>query len=233
MLVNICMKFHEGILNGFWVSERTRPYRKIYYFQFQRAITPKIRNPALRFLRSARRLMLLYICVKFHKNISNGFWVTERTRFCDRRTDGRTDDPGKNNMSPNPKGGRHNMWVNITGYQSSKSPKLPQGWALSWTLTNLSSLPMFCHLLSSQERQQHPQGLSVLESTILSRLKKDKQTPENNCIASDLSICTVKTVLVSSACNSVLIKYRIMTTLLRYNLFITLLLGSKTISMKY
>ena len=89
MLVNICMKFHEGILNGFWVTERTRPYRKIYYFQFQRAITPKIRNPELRFLRSPRRIMLLYICVKFHENISNGFWVTERTRFCDRQTDAR------------------------------------------------------------------------------------------------------------------------------------------------
>ena len=109
MLVNICMKFHARILNGFWVKERTRPYRKIYYFQFQRAITPKIRNTELRFLRSARRLMLLYICVKCHENISNGFWVTERTRFCDRQTDGqrdrRTDDQGKNNMSPNPTGG--------------------------------------------------------------------------------------------------------------------------------
>ena len=90
MLVKICMKFHEGTLNGFWVTERTRPYRKIYYFQFQRAITPKIRNPELRFLRSARRLVLLYICVKFHENNSNGFWVTERTRFCDRQTDGQT-----------------------------------------------------------------------------------------------------------------------------------------------
>ena len=87
MLVNICMKFHEGTLNGFWVTEQTRPYRKIYYFQFQRAITPKICNPKLRFLCSARRFMLLYIYVKFHENISNGFWVTERTRFCDRQMD--------------------------------------------------------------------------------------------------------------------------------------------------
>ena len=59
MLVNIYMKFHEGTLTGFWVTERTRPYRKIYYFQFQRAITPKIRNPELQFLRSALRLMFL------------------------------------------------------------------------------------------------------------------------------------------------------------------------------
>ena len=40
---------------------------------FQRAITPKIGSPELRFLRSACRLMLLYICVKFHENISNCF----------------------------------------------------------------------------------------------------------------------------------------------------------------
>ena len=33
---------------------------------------------------SAHRLILLNICMKFHENISNGFRVTERTRFCDR-----------------------------------------------------------------------------------------------------------------------------------------------------
>ena len=83
MLVNICIKFHEGILNSIWVTELTRPY------QFQRVITPKIRNPELRFLRSTRSLMLLYICLKFHENISNSFGVTDRTRFCDRQTDRR------------------------------------------------------------------------------------------------------------------------------------------------
>ena len=108
MLVNICLKFHEGILNGFLVTKRTRPYRKIYYFQFLRAITPKIRNPELRFLRSARRLMLLYICVKFHENISNGFGVTERTRFCDRQTDRR---PGQKQDVSQPYEGRHNYGI--------------------------------------------------------------------------------------------------------------------------
>ena len=70
---------------------------KIYFCQFQRAITPKICNPELRFLCSACRFMLLY-SIKFHENISNGFWVTERTRFCDRQSDGQ----GNKNMSPNP-----------------------------------------------------------------------------------------------------------------------------------
>ena len=49
--------------------------------------------------------MLLYICVKFHENISNCFGITERTRFCDGQTDTRTDEHYKNKMSPNPTGG--------------------------------------------------------------------------------------------------------------------------------
>ena len=57
----------------------------------------------LPFLRSARCLMLIDICMKFLENSFRGFQVTERTRFVsDRRTDRR---PGKNNMSPNPSGG--------------------------------------------------------------------------------------------------------------------------------
>ena len=51
-------------------------------FNVQRGITPKVCNPELRFLRSARRLMVFNICVKFHENILNGFEVTERTRVC-------------------------------------------------------------------------------------------------------------------------------------------------------
>ena len=46
----------------------------------QRAITPKVRQPELRFMFSARRLMVFNICVKFHENRSSGFKVMERTR---------------------------------------------------------------------------------------------------------------------------------------------------------
>ena len=58
-------------------------------------------------MHSARRLMLIDICMKFREDSLRGFQVTERTRFVtDRQTDGRTDRrPGKNNMSPNPSGG--------------------------------------------------------------------------------------------------------------------------------
>ena len=33
----------------------------------QMAITPKVGKPELRFMCSARRLMVFYVCVKFHK----------------------------------------------------------------------------------------------------------------------------------------------------------------------
>ena len=61
----------------------------------------------LPFLHSARRLMLIDICMKFREDSFRGVQVTERTRFVtDRQTDRQTDRrPGKNNMSPNPSGG--------------------------------------------------------------------------------------------------------------------------------
>ena len=43
----------------------------------QRAITPKVGKPELRFMCSARRLMVFNICVKFHKNMSSRFKLME------------------------------------------------------------------------------------------------------------------------------------------------------------
>ena len=66
--------------------------------------------PELPFLHSARRLMLIDIYMKFHEYSLSGFQVIERTRFVTDWTDGdrQTDRcPGKNNMSPDPEGGRH------------------------------------------------------------------------------------------------------------------------------
>ena len=40
---------------------------------------PKVGKPELHFLCSAHCLMVLYICEKFHNNISNGYQLTERT----------------------------------------------------------------------------------------------------------------------------------------------------------
>ena len=45
-----------------------------------RAIIPKVGKPELRFMCSARRLMVFNVCVKFHENRSSGFKVMERTR---------------------------------------------------------------------------------------------------------------------------------------------------------
>ena len=51
-------------------------------FNVQRAITPKVDWPELQFMCSARRLMVLYICVKIRENtcITNCMRVTERTQ---------------------------------------------------------------------------------------------------------------------------------------------------------
>ena len=57
----------------------------------------------LTFLCSARRLMLIDICMKFREDSFRGFQVTERTRFMpDRRT------PGEKQYVSQPFGGRHN-----------------------------------------------------------------------------------------------------------------------------
>ena len=59
----------------------------------------------LPFLRSARRLMLIDICMKFREDSLRGFQVTERTRFVtDRRTDRRTDARGKTICLPTLRG---------------------------------------------------------------------------------------------------------------------------------
>ena len=44
---------------------------EVAIFNVQRAITPKLGKPQLRFMHSAYCLMVLYICVKFCENITN------------------------------------------------------------------------------------------------------------------------------------------------------------------
>ena len=55
---NISVKFHENMSSGFKVMERTRKY-----VNTQRAITPRVEKPELRFMCSARRLMVFNVCV--------------------------------------------------------------------------------------------------------------------------------------------------------------------------
>ena len=49
-------------------------------FNIQRAITPKIGKPALRFMCSAHRLIVIYICLEFRENVLYGFQLIERTQ---------------------------------------------------------------------------------------------------------------------------------------------------------
>ena len=71
----------------------------------------------LPFLHSARRLMLIDICMKFREDSFSGFQVTERTRFVtDRQTDRQTDrrTPGEKQYVSQPFGGRHNCFLWLT-----------------------------------------------------------------------------------------------------------------------
>ena len=76
----------------------------------------------LSFLHSARRLMLIDICMKFREDSLRGFQVTEWTRFVtdrqmDRQTDRKKDrrTPGEKQYVSQPFGGRHKyqMWKKL------------------------------------------------------------------------------------------------------------------------
>ena len=65
-------------------------------------------NARVTFLHSARRLMLIDICMKFREESLRGFQVTEWTRFVTRtdgQTDRQTDARGKTICLPTLKGG--------------------------------------------------------------------------------------------------------------------------------
>ena len=74
----LCTSSHDALhlcevsskyLEQFQLKEQTRVHRN--------STTPKVDQPELRFLCSACCLIVLYICEKFHNNISNGFQLTE------------------------------------------------------------------------------------------------------------------------------------------------------------
>ena len=53
MLVNMCMKFHEDVLNGFKVKERIRFCHRTANYKVQKDPTQKIHIQELWFLHSA------------------------------------------------------------------------------------------------------------------------------------------------------------------------------------
>ena len=81
-MVCICTKFHENILDGIKVIQRTR---------FSKGHKSVKMSMECRFLFSAHCLMMVYICTKFHENILNGIRVMERTRKVNRQSDRRTE----------------------------------------------------------------------------------------------------------------------------------------------
>ena len=70
------MKFRLNSFNGCQVTERTRNS----IANDQREITPKIYKAELWFLCMTHPLIVLYNCMKFHLDSSNGCQLTERTR---------------------------------------------------------------------------------------------------------------------------------------------------------
>ena len=80
MVIYICIKFQENISNSFEVTEGHKYITEITIFKSSKGIIPKVGKPELPFLCSAPCLMMLYICVKFHQNIWNGFQLTEQTQ---------------------------------------------------------------------------------------------------------------------------------------------------------
>ena len=73
MLIDTYIKFLEDILNRFQVTQRTWFCDR----KSSREITQKVKMQELWFLRSACRLMLIDIYMKFHEDSFNSFQDTE------------------------------------------------------------------------------------------------------------------------------------------------------------
>ena len=73
-MVNVCVKFMKICQSVLNYGADTKSVNT------QRAITPKIGKPELRFMCFAPHLMAFNVCVQFHENMSSTFEVVERTR---------------------------------------------------------------------------------------------------------------------------------------------------------
>ena len=65
MVLYICEKFHKNILNGFQLRVDTSTWLN---WLCSKGNNSKVGKPELRFMCSASRLIVLYICVKFGEN---------------------------------------------------------------------------------------------------------------------------------------------------------------------
>ena len=80
VLFYISTNYHKNIPKGIQLTERTQ-YQWIITVKYnKRDIMPKVRKEELSFLYKTCCLVLFYISTKYHKNIPNGLWLTERTQ---------------------------------------------------------------------------------------------------------------------------------------------------------
>ena len=77
-LLYISVKYHDYILKGIQVMERTRNCIRNH----QEEITQKVQKQQLQFLYAAHHYDLFYITAKYHDYIPKGIQVTEQTRIC-------------------------------------------------------------------------------------------------------------------------------------------------------
>ena len=80
MVLFICDRFHENILINFNLQSGQEYMVEMLMFNVQMSITLKVGKSELRFMCSARRLIMFCICVMFRENITKGIRVMERTR---------------------------------------------------------------------------------------------------------------------------------------------------------
>ena len=81
VLVNISIKFHKDILNGFKVIERTRFCHRNCYLQSSRGHNSKQIAKSYGYC-ALHRPMLINISLKFYEDVLKGFNVIEQTQFC-------------------------------------------------------------------------------------------------------------------------------------------------------
>ena len=92
-------------------------------FNVQRAITPKLVKPGLRFISSASRFIVLHICVKFRENISGryqGYGADMNDGSADGRTKERTNTQNFGGFNMIPVAG-HKMVNNLPRISNSPS----------------------------------------------------------------------------------------------------------------
>ena len=87
MVLYICEKLHNNILNGFQLTERTLVYGRNGYAQCSKGNNSKSRQTRITIHVFCILSNSLYVCVKFPENILDGIRVMEQTQTKEMLTD--------------------------------------------------------------------------------------------------------------------------------------------------